>query len=115
MKLSTSVSLQTLIERKQLKFWKKVKQLDDHDPLKKIINEAKYHKIGFIKHYEKLDEQYQNEDEIIDIFYRNIRENIQKKVSEGRTKYETYMKINPALSVLMSRFYYILIVYYVSL
>ena len=51
------VSLQTLIEIKQLKFWRKVKQLDDQDPLKQIINEAKHHKIGFIKHYENLDER----------------------------------------------------------
>ena len=55
------VSLQRLIEIKQLKFWRKVKQLDDQDPLKQIINEAKHHKIGFIKHYENLDERYEDE------------------------------------------------------
>ena len=58
------VPLQILVEIKQYKFWKKVKELDNEEPLKQIVNEAERYNIKFVKHYENLIERYQSEEHI---------------------------------------------------
>ena len=80
-----------------MKFWRKIKQIDDQDPLKQVINEAIHHKIGFIQHYKNLDNQYNGAKEIVEKFFREIRASIRQNASEEKTKYMTYLKINPTL------------------
>ena len=93
------VSIQTQIEIKKYKFWKKIEELDDRDPLKQTINEARKQNMAFIKYYDNLTTRYESEDEIKEEFFKDIKTSIRRKASEGRTKCITYMKINPFLVV----------------
>ena len=50
-----------------------------------------------VSHYDKLMETYQSEDEITSEFRDKIKLSVQRKAAEGRTKYATYLNINPNL------------------
>jgi hypothetical protein len=91
------LSIKTLVTIKQWKFWTKVMEMSEDNPLIHIIKEAKRLKLKEIKHYEKLIESYENVDEIIDEFYGGLRDSIRQKAASGRSKYITYLEVNPSL------------------
>ena len=50
-----------------------------------------------VKHYDSLVERYSSVDEIVVSFYEDIRSSIRRKAENGRSKYATYLSINPNL------------------
>ena len=91
----TSIRTQLLL--KEWNFWKKVKELDKNEPAKYVVELCRKYKVKEVSHYDKLMDKYQSEDEIISEFKDKIKLCIQRKAAQGRTKYSTYMNINPSL------------------
>ena len=90
-------SIKTHLLVKQFNFWQKVKKLDNSDPLRYAISLGERYKLKEIKHYENLIQTYANADEIVAEFHEKIRNEIRRKAEMNRTRYQTYLKINPLL------------------
>ena len=93
-----ALSIKTLVLIKQWKFWNNVLKMDDNNPLKYIIEQGRKLKLKEVKHYDDLVERYNSVEEIINDFYSKIRSDIRRKAEQGRSKYTTYLKINPNLT-----------------
>ena len=72
--------------------------MDNEEPLKKIINEARRQNIGAIKHYDALLQRYENVNQVNERFFENIKNTIKEKANKDKTKYKTYLQINPSLN-----------------
>ena len=90
-------SIKTYLQVKQFNFWKKVLCLGDSDPLTYAIALGKRYNIKEVKHYENLIEKYENADEIIKEFHEKVKNDIRKKAEQNRSRYITYLKVNPLL------------------
>ena len=90
-------SIKTRLLIKQWKLWKKVRELNDIDPLGYIISTAKQHRLKEVKYYEDLVANYESVDEIKNKFEEDIQTTIRCKTEKGRSKYVTYLTINPYL------------------
>ena len=90
-------SIKTYVRMKEFEFWKKVQDLSDFDPLKYVISLGKKFNLKEVRHYENLLEKYANTDEIIAEFHEKIRQDIRNKADQNRTRYVTYLKVNPLL------------------
>ena len=90
-------SIRTYIMVKQFNFWQKVQELDDSDPLQYAISLGERYNLKEVKHYVNLIKTYNNADEIVTDFHEKIRNDIRKKAEQNRTRYITYLKINPLL------------------
>ena len=75
----------------------KVRELNDTDPLGYIISTAKQHRLKEVKHYEDLVANNESVDEIKNKFEEDIKTMIRCKAEKGRSKYVTYLTINPYL------------------
>ena len=90
-------SIRTRILMKQWEFWRKMAELDNDTPLKQVIETGTRHKLKEIKHYVGLATKYSSKDEIKEEFFDKTRESIRKKADDGRSKYLTYLQVNPNL------------------
>ena len=90
-------SIRTRIMIKQFEFWKKVLEMTDENPLKYAISIAKRYKLKEIAHYEKLHEKFSSKEEITTKFLDEMKSVIHHKAMKGRSKYLTYLQINPEL------------------
>lgn len=90
-------SISCYVKMRQLNFWNKIQDYEIDDPLRKIIQIAKHENINFIKYYENLKRTFHTKEEIKDDFFRNLKSAIYEKMLNGRSKYVTYLKINPDL------------------
>ena len=90
-------SIRTIIKMKQWEFWKKITENNDDTPLKQVIATADRHGLKEVKHYVNLINEFRNKQEIKEQFFQKTRESIRKKAEEGRSKYVTYLQINPHL------------------
>ena len=90
-------SVKTYLLVKQFNFWKKVVDLSDSDPLTYAITLGKQYKLKEINHYDNLLEKYNSSDDIITEYYTNLKIQIRKKAEENRSRYVTYLSINPLL------------------
>ncbi len=90
-------SIKTRIEMMQWEFWNKVIELDNDTPLKQVIATAEQYRLKEVKHYSDLVKTFGNKQEIEEQFFEKTRESIRKKADEGRSKYKTYLQINPNL------------------
>ena len=91
----TSIRTQLLV--KQWKFWKKVLELHVNEPLVYVVDLCKQRKVKEISHYERLMDTYGSVEEIISEFYEKTKSSIRRKAEQGRSKYSTYITINPLL------------------
>ena len=91
------LSLKTRVLIKQWVFWNKVLEMDDANPIKYAINLARRFNLKEVKHYDSLVERYSSVDEIVASFYEDIKSSIRRKAENGRSKYATYLSINPNL------------------
>ena len=91
-------SIKTKVMMKQFEFWRKVREMDEENPIKYIIREAKRFKLKEVEHYEQLLEKFDNKEQIRDQFFEETRNAIRQKAREGRSKYVTYMQINNDLT-----------------
>ena len=90
-------SIKTYVLIKQYNFWKKIEDLDNSDPLKYAITLGKQYKLKEVQHYENLLEKYTSADEIVSEFYEKVKADIRAKAEQKRSRYMTYLKINPLL------------------
>ena len=82
---------------KQWKFWKKVKELNNTDPLAYAVALAKRHKLKEIRYYENLVDKFESVEEIKSKFNDDVKSAIRTKAAKGRSRYITYLSINPDL------------------
>ena len=92
-------SIRTRILMKQWEFWRKINELDNETPLRQVIETAKRYNLKEIEHYISLSRKYNKKDEIKHEFFEKIKESIHRKAEEGRSKYITYLQINPNLEI----------------
>ena len=90
-------SVKTYILVKQFNFWKKVVELSDSDPLMYAVTLGRRYKLKEVIHYDKLLEKYDTADDIISEYYTKVNAQIRKKAEENRSRYVTYLSINPLL------------------
>ena len=76
-----------------------MQELDDDEPLQRIIKTAREQNIGIIPYYDELIEKYTSIDEIREEFISDIKKNINEKWENGRSRYVTHKLINPNLEV----------------
>ena len=91
------LSIKVRIKLKQWNFWRKISQLDEENPLKHVIDTARIHDLKEYRYYENLSRTYTAKEEIIHEFFEETRSSIRRKAESGRSKYITYMEINPLL------------------
>ena len=91
------LSIRTLIMLKQWVFWKKVHELEGDEPLTHAINEAKRFNLKEVKYYENLVNCYTSKEEIVSKYFEDVKSRIHSKATSGRSKYLTYLLINPDL------------------
>ena len=72
-------------------------ELNENEPLVYVVNLCKQYKIKEVAHYERLMERYESVDEIASEFLDKIKSSIRRKAENGRTKYATYITVNPLL------------------
>ena len=92
------ISIKTRVRIKQWKFWKNVLEMGDDNPIVYIIKEARRMKLKEVKYYDELVGRYSSTDEIAEEFFEKIRCDIRNKAIQGKSKYITYLQINPNLS-----------------
>ena len=71
--------------------------MDDENPIRHIINEARRHNLKEIRHYDTLLAKYNCKEAIISEFHENIKNSVRSKAIAGRSKYQTYLAVNPGL------------------
>ena len=91
------LSLKTSIMRRQYRFYQNIINKKDWPLLRHIVCQSRDVGTNFIKHYDKLIEEYQNEEEIIIQAVQKQKAVIIEKARAGKTRYLTYLKINPNL------------------
>ena len=96
---SGMLPVRALIYRRQLKFYRRYKSnLVNGTVRKEIFDKLLVENIGFINHYELLDQTYSNVDHITSHFQQNLRSDIQSCNSiDSHYKHYIYMKLNPDL------------------
>ena len=72
--------------------------MENDEPLKKIVTEAERYDINFVQHFDNLIDRYQSVEQIKEILFENLLNSIRKNANKGKTKYSTYIKINPSLN-----------------
>ncbi len=92
------LSMKARVTIRQFEFWRKILEMKDENPLTHAIREAKNAKLKEIIHYEYIYNKYKCKEEIVDAFFEDIKRTIRRKASEGKSKYVTYLQINPELS-----------------
>ena len=91
------LSKRTRVMIKQWVFWKKVLQMDDSNPIMYVIKLARRCNLKEVRYYDMLVERYDSVEEIVSAFYEDIKSKIRSKAERGRSKYVTYVSINPDL------------------
>ena len=91
------ISMKTQLLIEQWKFWKKVLELNENEPLAYVVKLCKQYKIKEVAHYTRLMEKYESVDEIVSEFFDKIKSSIIRKAESGRSKYKTYVTLNPLL------------------
>ena len=90
-------SMRTQLMIKQWKFWKKVLELNENEPLVYVVKLCKQYKVKEVAHYERLLARYESVEEIVSEFFEKTKASIRRKAENGRTKYATYVTVNPLL------------------
>ena len=91
------LSLKTRVMMKQWVFWNKVLNMEDSNPIIYVINLARRYNLKEVRYYDMLVERYDSVDEIVSEFYEENKMKIRTKAGSGRSKYVTYLEINPDL------------------
>ena len=91
-------TLESEIHRRQLKFYKDCWFQKDLPMQRYIIRKALDNNCTFINHYVKLNEKYENPEDVTKQSLQNLKEIVRRKAQENHSKYKTYLSINPSLS-----------------
>ena len=82
---------------KQWEFWKKINDMSDENPIIYIVKKARQFHVKEIKYYDSLIERYSCKEEIVTESFENIKNTIRAKAIAGRSKYLTYLLVNPEI------------------
>ena len=91
------LSLQARVTLKQWNFWKKVLEMGRENPIIQVIELGRQYNLKEVRHYDDLVEMYSSPEEIVSKFFDKVRTSIRQKAENGRSKYATYLEINPEL------------------
>ena len=90
-------TLQSLIIKRQYRFYKNIISEKDWPMLRHIVCQSRDTKTDFVKYYDKLLQKYACEEDIIHDAIQKIKSDIVEKANKGRSRYITYLKLNPSL------------------
>ena len=92
--------LKAIIYRRQLNFFRKfISGLKNTSSRFNVMNELSTNPTSYLKHYYDLDRKYTSVTEIDEEFLGNLRTSVENLAqTDGKTKFKTYMKINPDLT-----------------
>ena len=71
--------------------------MGSENPIIQVIELARHYNLKEVRHYDSLMEMYSSAEEIVSNFFDKIRTSIRQKAENGRSKYATYLEINPSL------------------
>ena len=91
-------TLQSVILSRQHKFYNNVIKNKDWPLLRYIVNQGRMTQCKFIEHYDSLVESNMDGDEIKRNSVIKLQEEIKRKAEQGKSRYVTYMEVNPTLS-----------------
>ena len=97
--------LKAIIYRRQLKFYRKIKNdaiNDPYSPITQIFDNAVKTNIQFIRHYKQLDTTFADENECYNFYENQYKSSAIEKVRRKGTHdtesyFGSYLKINPGL------------------
>ena len=72
-------------------------ELEEGDPLRYVVSEAKKYKLKEVKHYEQLVTKYATVEELKNKFEIDTRSRIINNAEKNRSKFKTYLTVNPYL------------------
>ena len=90
--------LTSIVHKRQLIFYNKCNRDDDWPMQRYIIRKAIDSNSPFIKHYIDLNRQFKNPNYITDVSLKNMQSQIRQKADSNKSRYITYLKLNPTLS-----------------
>ena len=89
--------LRTRVIIKQWNFWRKVLEMSSENPIIKVIQLARQYNLKEVRHYDNLLNTYSSTEQIVNQFFDMTRRSIRQKAENGKSKYRTYLEINPEL------------------
>ena len=90
-------TLKSLVYKRQLRFYRDCMINKDYPMQRFIIRKALDADSSFIKHYVNLSEKYADPDQIPMLSLTELREEIKSKAAENRSKYKSFIEMNPLL------------------
>ena len=90
-------TLKSLVYKRQLRFYRDCMINKDYPMQRFIIRKALDADSSFIKHYVNLSEKYADPDQIPMQSLTDLREEITSKAAENRSKYKSFIEMNPLL------------------
>ena len=90
-------TLESVIRKGQWTFYKNILVKNDWPMLRYIVNQSRTHHSNFITHYDNLIKTYVSAEEITEKSMADIRDSINQKALQGRSKFCKYLEINPGL------------------
>ena len=102
---SGRLPLKAIISKRQLAFWHTIKEFTQNNPdsfMAHLLQLGKSNNLKYLKHYEKLDEEYNNPYECEQIIHRQQSNDIKTSIYNANTldpnsKLGTYYQVNPNL------------------
>ena len=91
-------TLNSIVQKRQYIFYKKCVSDNDWPLQRYIIRKAMDVNCSFITYYTTLANNYTSANEIIEKSLKNLADEVELKANRGKTRYETYIQINPTLS-----------------
>lgn len=90
-------TLTSVIHKRQLKFYNDCLINKDWPMQRYIIRQGLDSKCSFISHYEKLKRKYDDPNDIVKESLNRMKETIKLKAANDRSRYVSYLKVNPLL------------------
>ena len=91
--------IQAVILTRQFKFYSRFKKsMRSNSRREKMFNFLLQNQTGFLQHYEQLMVKYSSVDDIVREFRTKTKERVHEQVRKNRTKFSTYLQMNPTLS-----------------
>ena len=91
-------TLTSIVQQRQYIFFKKCIAGKDWPLQRYIIRKAMDVNCSYILHYQKLVSDYTSGKQIVEKSLDKLKRNIEIKSTQGKSKYQSYMSINPTLS-----------------
>ena len=71
--------------------------MSSENPIIKVIQLARQYNVKEVRHYDNLLNTYSSTEQIVNQFFDMTRRSIRQNAENGKSKYRTYLEINPEL------------------